>query len=112
MRVEADLVDGAGVRVVERHHVLAAEATEDEAGAAAAFASAGAAAVAAGVLFAAGATGPLPPIKTTVVGAPPFAPAPTTAAFLSMIFWVARPRLGTRFHASASPVLDVDGAGR
>ena len=64
------------------------------------------------VLFAAGATGPLPPIKTTVVGAPPFAPAPTTAAFLSMIFWVARPRLGTRFHASASPVLDVDGAGR
>ena len=35
--------------------------------------------MAAGVLFAAGATGPLPPIKTTVVGAPPFAPAPTTA---------------------------------
>ena len=36
----------------------------------------------------------------------------TLTAFPSMIFCVARPRLGTRFHASASPVLDVDGAGR
>ena len=36
----------------------------------------------------------------------------TLTAFPSMIFCIARPHLGTRFHASASPVLDVDGAGR